>query len=72
MARSSDPTGSPRPPTGGDTRSHGPAMSMRSPQGWGLRAPGGRLSAAKRDGFSELEDAEIEAMEAAVREAIPG
>ena len=31
---------------------------------------GGRLSAAKRDDFSELQDAEIEAMAAAVREAM--
>ena len=33
---------------------------------------GGRLSEAKRDGFSELEDTEISAMEAAVREAMRG
>ena len=30
----------------------------------------GRLSAARRRGFSELEDAEVAAMEAAVREAM--
>ena len=33
---------------------------------------GGRLSAAKRRGFPELEEAEIAAMEAAVREAMRG
>ena len=43
-----------------------PGLLVRAP----LHAERGWLSTARRDGFSELQDAEIEAMEAAVLEAM--